>query len=110
MLLKLILYHACYAFCPDTVFSFQLATILPPDVSKSNRPIDNLPPRDRPYIGHNAPSIARIMSAPASSLLGSKRKASLKVITRRIHARKDEVAPVDTQHVAGVLIDAVQVI
>ena len=79
-------------------------------MSKSNKPIDYLPPRDRPYIGHNAPSIARIMSAPAPSLLGSKRKAILKVITRRTHVRKDDVAPVDTQHVAGVLIDAVQVI
>ena len=92
------------------IFCFQLATILPPDVSKSNRPIDYLPPRDRPYIDHNAPSIARIMSAPAPSLPGSKRKASLMVITRRTRARKDEVAPVDTQHAAGVLIDAVQVI
>ena len=91
-------------------FCFQLVAILPPDVSKSNQPIDYLPPRDHPYIGHNALSIARIMSAPAPSLPGSKRKASSKVITHRTRVRTDDVAPVDTQHAAGVLIDAVQVI
>ena len=67
-----------FTFCPILKIIWQAPSISPPTISKSNRPINYLPPSENSLIGYGTPTLEDILA-------GKKRKAtSTKMVTRKV--------------------------
>ncbi|KAM0849571.1 hypothetical protein ACQ4PT_053643 [Festuca glaucescens] len=93
----------------------ELNTIEPPVQSQSGKLIGYMPPRDHPYIGYNAPTIASILNGPPPTgprpinpQSTQKRKIAIAKTYGRKRSKQTGVSAekLDIPHMAAVMIDA----